>query len=219
MLEQVVCGVAQSFRIVSELPESGIARATDHSAKRFTLMVVIDVKALFLAGLSRCSTADCAHLTGAKRTDDLVHLMLKAQHAHSSPKKLRRMLLRIGALPCAFFRQCGRFLRRRTHDLFHVVASEVRFAFSTVRSWLRCRACTDAERGDWQAFITFRADARLPDFKAALLAKLRDEALQAAASARAPVVVPRSSLYVGHFAFDVGYTLESGLGPVCAARA
>lgn len=188
MLEQVGGSASQTPRAVSEMAETDIAWAANQPAEGSTTVIVVDMEALSSTSLTRRSAADRAPLLSAYGTDDYGHLGIEPQQSNAPAKKLFGVLLWVRALPGAFLRQLLGLLFRGAHDVSQVGTGEGRLTSSTTRSRFPRRAYADAERGNRQSSFTARANASLADFVAALDAKSSNDALQTAATARAPVV-------------------------------
>jgi hypothetical protein len=188
VLDQVIGGSYKTFRIVAELPEPGIARATDQPAERSTAVVVVDVQTLFSARLPRCPSADSAPFSATHCAKYFRHLGVQAQHPDSTAKTMGCVLLGVGAFPRPFFRQRLRFPFRRAQDVLGVRDRGDSLALLTSRSRFRRSTCSDPKRGDFQSAFTGRTDARFAYLPLAREAQLGDDALQAAAPTRALIV-------------------------------
>lgn len=187
MLDQIFRSATQSVRAVAKLPESGVARPTDHVAEHFAPVIVVDVEAL-LAGLTSRAFANFAALTGTHSADDLIHLVSKPEHASATANNSNCVLLWVSTFPRAFLCQELRLLFRGSHDALQVSAFLFRFAPAAVRTRFRCCARSNTKPSDWQAAFARSADARLADFVPARQTELRDDAFQAATPAGTPVV-------------------------------
>lgn len=188
MLEQVGSSALQALRVVFEVAEPPVTRTAKHSAERIAAMVMVDVKSLFLTDLPRCSAADCASLACTQRVNDFVYLMPEPQLSRSLTEELRRVLLRVGALPGAFLGLVFRFPLWGSHDALQVDARLSRLARAAVGARFWDRSCANAKTRDRQAALAGSADARLADFVPARHTEFRDVAFQPTAAARTRVV-------------------------------